>query len=270
VWSKDCCILNGGDGAWVFDDFAHKLSQTLCLDVSETPREYNYLLSIDDVKNVDDIKLFIPFSSMEIASDKRFLAEAFFAKSVPIPITKLVNSLDEAEQICLDLNHLEWCLKYPIGCGGTGHLLYEPGMSLPRHWPYPLILQEFIRLDCPEVFRLYCACNQLFGWVSRRFPKGAKTSPWVAHARGARYELAGIAPSEALNAARAAFEAVGLINSFGCVDLLLRPGGEWVVLEVGTDGIFNHVDRDLGLTNIENEIQSRVAQAFWSRVSFCL
>jgi hypothetical protein len=61
-------------------------------------------------------------------------------------------------------------------------------------------------------------------------------------------------------------QATGLLSSFGCVDLLRRPSGEWVVLEVGTDGMFNHVDRDLGLPEVEQDLQRRVAEAFWARL----
>src|SRR5699024_4829228 len=97
----------------------------------------------------------------------------------------------------------------------------------------------------PEVFRLFGAGGDIFGWVARRFASDVKPSPWVAHARGARYELAGEAPAEAVAAGRAALKAAGLLESFGCVDLLRRPTGEFVVLEVGTDGLYNHVDREL-------------------------
>ncbi|VTT97750.1 Uncharacterized protein OS=Pedosphaera parvula (strain Ellin514) GN=Cflav_PD2348 PE=4 SV=1 [Gemmataceae bacterium] len=88
----------------------------------------------------------------------------------------------------------------------------------------------------------------------------------MAHARGARYEDAGEAPAGAVAVGRAALEAVGLWNVFGCVDLIRRPSGEWLALEVGTDGPFNHVDRDLGIPTIEQEIQRRLAEAFWSRL----
>jgi hypothetical protein len=70
-------------------------------------------------------------------------------------------------------------------------------------------------------------------------------------------------PPAALEAARRALVATDLIESFGCVDLLCRPTGEWVVLEVGTDGLFNHVDRDLGDTTLESEILRRINAAFW-------
>jgi hypothetical protein len=72
-------------------------------------------------------------------------------------------------------------------------------------------------------------------------------------------------PPAALEAARRALVATDLIESFGCVDLLRRPTGEWVVLEVGTDGLFNHVDRDLGDARLESEMLRRITAAFWRR-----
>jgi len=66
-----------------------------------------------------------------------------------------------------------------------------------------------------------------------------------------------------VEAARRALVATDLIESFGCVDLLCRPTGEWVVLEVGTDGLFNHIDRDLGDVRLESEILRRITAAFW-------
>jgi hypothetical protein len=157
----------------------------------------------------------------------------------------------------------KWCLKFPTDCGASGHRFLTSGMTLPGAWPLPLIVQEFVKLQRPEVYRLYAAGGCLFGWVARRFPEGVKPSPWVAHARGAGYELAGDPPQEAVAAARAALEASGLLDSFGCADLLQAPGGQWVVLEVGTDGMFNHVDRDIGHPGLEQEIQRQIAEAFW-------
>jgi hypothetical protein len=261
-----CCILNGGGGAWAFDALARQLSAALWLDVSETPRRYNYLLHLDSPDPSACGELFISFQAMQLAADKRLQAERFAAAGVPTPATRLLPSLAEAELLLMEEPGREWCIKFPLGCGASGHRLLRPGLALPCDWPLPLVVQEFIRLERPEVYRLYGAGGQLFGWVARRFPPGATPSPWVAHARGARYELAGRPPAPAVAAARAALQAVGLLGSFGCADLLCRPGGEWVVGEVGTDGQFNHVDRELGLPELESEIHQRVAEAFWSRV----
>jgi hypothetical protein len=267
--SAGCCILNSGGGAWAFEALARQLSAALWVDVSDTPRGYNYLLHRDGPVSEACRQLFIPFRSMQLASDKRLLAEVFVSRNVPTPTTYLIGTLVEAERLLADEPGREWCLKFPAGCGASGHRLLRPGMTLPRDWPLPLVVQEFIRLEQPEVYRMFGADEQLFGWVARRFPTGVAPSPWVAHARGARYQLAGEAPAEAVAAARCALEAVELLGSFGCVDLLRRPEGEWVVLEVGTDGMFNHVDRDLGLPELELEIQRRVAEAFWRKVGRC-
>jgi hypothetical protein len=264
--AASCCILNGGGGAWAFTELADWLSRALWLDVSGVPGEFNYLLHVDHLAPAECRQVFIPYRAMQLAADKRLLAAAFAAGSVPTPETRLVGSLAEAEQLRSSDSGREWCLKFPTGCGAAGHRGLVPGLSLSGGWPLPLVVQEFIRLESPEVYRTYAAGGQSVGWVVRRFPAGAEPSPWVAHARGARYADAGKAPAAATAAAWAALEAVGLDDSFGCVDLLRRPGGEWVVLEVGTDGMFNYVDRDLGLPTVESELQSRVAEAFWSRL----
>lgn len=261
-----CCIVNGGGGAWAFAALAEQLSAALWLDVSETPREYNYLLHLDAPDPRILGKLFIPLHCMQLAADKRLLARRFEEYGVATPQTFLIPSLAEAERLLAEAPEREWCVKFPIGCGAAGHRLLRPGMVLPKEWPLPLVIQEFIRLERPEVYRTYAAGGELFGWVVRRFPQAVQPSPWVAHARGACYEDAGKAPPEASAAARAALEATNLLGSFGCVDLMQRPSGEWVVLEVGTDGMFNHVDRNLSLPAVELEIQRRLAVAFWSWV----
>jgi hypothetical protein len=66
-----------------------------------------------------------------------------------------------------------------------------------------------------------------------------------------------------MEVARRALVATGVWDSFGCADLRRKTTGEWVVLEVGTDGLFNHVDRDLGEPHFEQELHRRVASAFW-------
>jgi hypothetical protein len=69
-------------------------------------------------------------------------------------------------------------------------------------------------------------------------------------------------PREARRQAREALAATGLLESFGCADLLQAPDGRWLVLEVGTDGVNNHVDRHLDLPHLEAEINERLAAAF--------
>jgi hypothetical protein len=50
------------------------------------------------------------------------------------------------------------------------------------------------------------------------------------------------------------------------VDLLRHPDGTWLVLEVGTDGLFDPVDRDLGGPASRRELMDRVHASFWLRI----
>jgi glutathione synthase/RimK-type ligase-like ATP-grasp enzyme len=260
---EDCCVLNSGSGAWGFEPLAIQLSRSLGIDVSDEPRRFNYLLHIENLVEAVGWQLFIPLAAMLLASDKRSLARVFREHQVPTPETRLLDTYAEVQQFIRAHADREWCLKFPTSCGASGHRLISDANDEPPNWPRPFIVQEFIRLERPEVYRNYCAAGELFGWVARRFPEGTEASPWVAHARGARYANAGGPPAQALEAARCALVATRLWDSFGCADLLRKPTGEWVVLEVGTDGLFNHVDRELGDAELERQLRERVADAFW-------
>jgi glutathione synthase/RimK-type ligase-like ATP-grasp enzyme len=265
--ANQCCVLNGGNGSWAFEPLAQQLSSALGVPVSAEPRRFNYLLCLDGVCDDFAHESFIPLPSVRAASDKRLTALAFACHDVSTPRTLLLDSFAEVIQFVSEHTEAEWCLKFPTGCGANGHRMITANSVTPSNWPRPFILQEFVRLERPEVYRLYCAGGQIFGWIARRFPAGRQSSPWVAHARGARYERLGQAPVEAVAAARAALEATCLFDSFGCVDLLRRPTGEWVVLEVGTDGLFNHVDRELDSPELEAELLQRIALAFWQKAN---
>ncbi len=263
ISQKDCCVLNSGGGAWGFEALAAQLSASLGIVVSEQPRRFNYLLHIEDAERPLGFGVFIPIQSVHFASDKRVLATVFRRGAVPTPYTELFDTYDQLRQFVRQHSGREWCLKYPTSCGGGGHRLFNETAAEPANWPRPFVVQEFIRLERPEVYRTYCAGGELFGWVARRFPEGIRPSPWVAHARGAQYVRLSDAPPQALDVARRALVATGLYNSFGCVDLLRNPAGQWLALEVGTDGIVNYVDRDLGDPEFEDDLSRRVANAFW-------
>lgn len=261
---QDCCVLNRGNGAWAFAELAQQLATALGVDVAEEPRRFNYVLQVDESFPLNTITSFIPITSISLAADKRLVAEVFSRSRVATPMTELVDTFDAVLAFVRAAPEREWCLKYPTGCGATGHRLITPESSEPPNWPRPFVVQEFVRCEHPEVYRAYCAGGELFGWVVRRYPSGVRPSPWVAHARGARYVRLPERPGAASEVARSALQATGLWNSFGCVDLLRRPTGEWVALEVGTDGLYNHVDRELGDAELEEELQRRVATAFWA------
>ncbi len=258
--------MNGGKGAWAFDPLAEKLASYLNIEISDRPRLYNYLLNLEEGTEVD-FNVFIPMDSVRLASDKRLLAQVFNDHKVPTPLTILCEDYVEVLSTIRGNPEREWCLKFPTSCGASGHRVVSASSAEPPNWPTPFVLQEFIKLENPAVFRTYCAGSELFGWVARQFPDGAKPSAWVSHARGARYVTLGEPPEEASRAAELALKATGLWHSFGCVDLLHAPDGEWLVLEVGTDGLYNHVDRDLDDPALEERLHSQIAKAFWKAVA---
>lgn len=259
----DCCVLNGGNAAWAFESIASQLGVLLGVDVTSRPRRFNYVLQMDGESLPADCGSFVPIKTVQLAADKRLLAEVFNREKVSTPITKLFGNFSSALEFVHAHAERQWCLKYPTSCGANGHRMLSSTDTEPPNWPQPFVLQEFIQMRQPEVYRTYGAGGETFGWVARRFPGGIKTSPWVAHARGARYVNLKHLPEEAARVACDALKATGLLDSFGCVDLLQRPDGSWVALEVGTDGLVNHVDRDIGDTEFERELNKRIAAAFW-------
>lgn len=126
------------------------------------------------------------------------------------------------------------------------------------------MVQLFIHLKDPKVYRTYCAGQKLFGWNVRKFPASVKKQAWVAHAQGAVYEVFDDIPEPVIDIATRTFKATYLFDSFGCADFIQDNDGNWLVLEVGTDGIFNHVDRNIDNASLEKEILERIAAAFWS------
>lgn len=167
------CVLNGGPGSWAFEPLAEQLSTALGVPISAEPRRFNYLLCLDTLPDQFSHQLFIPLSSVRVASDKRLMTEAFRRNDVPIPRTVLLNSFPEVVQYVEQHVKSEWCLKFPTGCGAHGHRMIAADSTEPANWPRPFIVQEFVRLERPEVYRVYCAGGELFGWVARRFPGGA-------------------------------------------------------------------------------------------------
>jgi glutathione synthase/RimK-type ligase-like ATP-grasp enzyme len=262
----NAAILNTGEAAWVFEEHAQKLARAFGLEIVNTPAQCNYLLGWDEPLAPPG-RSFIPFESIQLASDKRLLAAIFEKEGVATPRTYLIESSDDVQKVLEKERNSQWVLKWPTGCGATGHRLIEQGQPIPLDWPKPFVLQEFIQLEVPEVYRLYAVAGETFGWNARRFPAGGKTSPFVAHAQGARYEVEDNVPPAAEEQARRALEATNLLGSFGCADLMKDRHGNWLVLEVNTDGIHNHVDRDIDIGNLAAEIDQRLATAFHAWVA---
>jgi len=262
---KTAAVVNGGGGSWAFEDHAKRLSRSLWVDISSHPCDFNYYLHLDDFEPSGLPHSFIPTSSMEIAADKRKVADAFSRHRVPSPETHLLNSRIEIDAFLRKRTDSQWCLKWPTGCGATGHKMLTKSDEIESFWPAPFVVQKFIPLPAPEVYRTYCVDGQIFGWTLRKFGGEAKATPWVSHAKGARYQPAGPLPEGAKVVAKEALSATGLLSSFGCVDFL-RSDDDWLALEVGTDGMFNHVDRDFSDPFLEDEINRRLAEAFWKPI----
>ena len=260
-YNRTATILNAGDGAWVFAEHARRLAGAMNLEVSTTPAQYNYLLGWESPQPPSG-RSFIPWEAIEWAADKRKLAEVFDRHQVATPKTYLLESEEAVMELIRTETHCQWVLKWPTGSGASGHRLQELGMPIPPDWPRPYILQEFIRLEVPEVYRLYCVAGETLGWNARRFPPGTNRSVFVAHARGARYEMENDVPPAAEFQARQALSATHLLDSFGCADLIQDETGRWLVLEVNTDGLYSHVDRDIGIGNLAREIDERLSRAF--------
>ncbi len=255
-------ILNQGPAQWAFEEHANKLADALWLEVVEEPTDYNYVLGWSS-DGPPAGRMFISWQGIQAAADKRIQAKLYNEHQVPCPRSLLFADETSLRDFLRRESESEWVLKYPIACGATGHRLISNEAPIPADWPKPFLLQQFIRLENPEVYRAYGVAGELFGWNARRFPKGTKPSPWVAHAQGARYVHFGTVPPETARAARLALQATGLWSSFGVVDLMQTSDGEWLVLEIGTDGVVNHVDRDFDSPALTEEINRRLAEAFW-------
>jgi glutathione synthase/RimK-type ligase-like ATP-grasp enzyme len=256
-------ILNQSDGKWVFENLAQILSNSLWTDVSENAGDLNYILCTDTELTDNALNSFIPIDSINIASDKREIERKFKSHDVTRPKTFILKSFQEVDLIIKQYNRKRWILKYPIGCGGIHHRIIEDSSQIPQKWPKPFLIQEFIELIQPEVYRFYCVDSNLFGFNVRRFSSPEISNPWVSHANGARYNYGEIPNQEANEVAKASLIATGLYDNFGVVDLVHDRSGKWYALEVGTDGIYNHVDRDIDNDILLDEINERLAVAFW-------
>ncbi len=170
------------------------------------------------------------------------------------------------ENLAQTLSRSLWVLKYPTGCGGIHHRIIKDIGQIPDKWPQPFIVQEFIESIQPAVYRFYCVDRDLFGFNARKFADPENSSPWVAHTNGARYDYTETPTQAAIEVAKSALIATGLYDSFGVVDLVKDIGGNWYALEVGTDGIYNHVDRDLDNNPLLDELNERLAIAVWKKV----
>lgn len=259
-------ILNQSDGNWVFADLAQMLSRSLWIDISDRPGDLNYILGADSTLVAELPHSFIPLNAIEIAADKRAIERQFQIHNVNRPKTFIVETIAAVDSILTTYPHSRWILKYPTGCGGINHRIINDTSEIPANWPQPYLIQEFIESLQPAVYRFYCVASELFGFNVRKFADPEISTPWVSHANGARYSYPAQPDRSAKDVAKAALIATGLFDSFGVVDLVKDLHDRWYALEVGTDGIYNHVDRDFANDDLLNELNERLAIAFWQRI----
>ena len=240
---------------WAFGNLAEKLSYYLRCPISADACSHCYLLS-EPEKPADS---YIPRASIDIASDKVRMEFHFSQFNVPRPETLL---LSDAAQVDNTLqNGREYLLKFPTSCGANGHYLAKSPFTPKRGWPKPYLLQEFIRAEKPKVYRVYFVSGIAIGSNVRKFD-GDTDKILVAHAQGARYAFDEDVPPDGVTAARNAIVSTGLDKSFGVVDLIRDREGRWLVLEIGTDGIYNIVDRDYSNDRFDSLLHTAISISF--------
>jgi len=261
-------IIHRGPSRSVFGDHAAYMSRVTGLPVVESDEglDFAYLLAWDKA-TAPACPTFVPYKAILLAHDKRSQATVFGAAGVPVPETHLVDTADAVRAFPARHPEQRWVLKWPLGCGAMGHQLIGPETAITQLWMPPFLVQELVELETPVVYRLFGVGGATFGWSVRKFGPEAPRSPWVAVARGAHFERVGEAPAEAVAQGRRALAATGLLDSFGCADLLQRPEGEWVVLEVNTDGISEFSLREFGIPEITNELNARMGSAVQAAVN---
>lgn len=254
-------VVNAGPEAWAFADHAARMGAALGVEVGSEPALFNYVLGWPEDRSYPPGS-FIGREAARCASDKRLQAIAFLERGVPIPETHTLATRDAVDRLLSTRRDTTWVLKWPVGSGATGHRLLRSIDAIPRLWDGPYLLQRFVEMPTPEVYRLYVVGVDAVGWNVRRFPEGVGASPFVAHAKGARYEEAGSPPACVVEAGLLATRAVGLEGRFAAVDFL-PDGDRWLVLEVNTDGPFQHVDRDFAGSE---RLDAQISTCFWSFV----
>ena len=150
---QECVVLNAGFGAWAFQELATNLSELLNIEISDLPAKYNYVLSWEE-EDLDIAQSFIPFASIKLASDKRLQAQVFNQNSIPTPETHLIDTFQDVVNF-INNSQGQWCLKYSSGCGGAGHKLINRSEDIPQKWLQPYVVQRFIDLNEPKVYRIY-------------------------------------------------------------------------------------------------------------------
>lgn len=240
---------------WLFGHIARDLAEKIGIEVTEYPKGLSYLLS--DPRGCVGYKAYIPLDAIEIASDKRLIENRFILFGVNRPKTWLLEESAAVHRLLEQNKDSRFIIKYPTSCGASGHYICKGKFDQKRNWPLPYLVQEFVELETPKVYRVYMVNGEYVGSNVRKFPDGIKND-LVAHAKGARYYYDETVAESGIDEAIKALYATGLSSSFGVVDLI-RKNDSWLVLEVGTDGIYNHVDRDFDNASLYNKLHEMIS-----------
>ena len=256
-------ILHSTPWNRIFGQFPTYLSQLMGLPIVETDErlDFAYLVGWSPAR-APSCPTYISYESILIAHDKRKQAHAFARAGVSIPETHLLDSIETLYTFYRRRRDKQWVLKWPVGCSGMGHQMLTQETQITTFWQPPFLVQEFVRLERPEVYRLYATDGETFGWVVRRALPGKGASPWVSYSLGAEVEFFENPPQEVIPEVGRALEATGLQHSFGAVDILRSSEGRWLVLEVNTDGIFSYVERQVPAQALREQLDHYVAQSF--------
>jgi hypothetical protein len=256
-------ILHRGPYQRLFGNFPERMARVLDVPITDDDSDVDlgFVLAWDD-KTPPRCPTFIPFETVASVHDKREQVRRMVAYGVSLPESHLFNDFEELKRFVAGHGDRRWLLKFPSATSGTGHQVVTPETRVTPLWSAPYLLQEFIALEDPCVYRLYGIAGEIFGFNVRRFSDGEAKQPIVSLSTGAHYELAGTPPKAAVEETRRALESVDLLRSFGCVDFLLLPGGDVRVVEVNTDGLYQYVLRVPMLPTLEAELDERFRAAF--------
>ncbi len=237
-------ILHTGPWKDVFGDFPSRLSAATGLPVTETPDGLAlvYVLGWFEHRPLP-CESFIPLDAIYLTHDKRKQAALFRDHGIATPESHLVATEEEALAFPRQRPDKEWILKWPVGCGGDGHQVLDAKTVVTPLWHPPFLVQELIRMSRPRVYRLFVAGGETFNWCVRESNERTAHSPIVSARGGATVRLVDPVPEAARGEAVRAFDAAGLWDSFGGVDMVQSDEGEWFVLELNTDGIYHFLQR---------------------------
>jgi hypothetical protein len=237
-------ILHTGPWRDVFGEFPSRLSACTGLPITETPDGLAlvYVLGWFEHRPLP-CESFIPLDAIYLAHDKRRQAALFRDHGVAAPESHLVATAKEALDFPRRRPDKKWILKWPVGCGGAGHQVLDAKVEVTPLWRPPFLVQELIPMVRPRVYRLFVAGGETFNWCVRESNERTAHSPFVSATGGATVRLEDPVPAAARAEAARALRAAGLWDSFGGVDMVQSDAGEWLVLELNTDGVYHFLQR---------------------------